>query len=99
MSVVIPWPNFPEWEQQVQLDGVSYRLRGRYNTLSERWTMDILTADKVPIVQGVRLVRGASLLSVHVDPRLPAGDFFVVGDSEPNRENMGQSVFLVYSND
>lgn len=99
MGVVIPWPSAPEWEQQIQLDNVSYRLRGRYNTLSQKWTLDILTADKAPIVHGARIVRGVSLFSMHADPRLPAGDFFVIGDTEPTRENMGTSVFLVYNND
>lgn len=99
MSVIIPWPDFPEWEQQTQLDGVTYILRGRYNTLSMAWCLDILTADKLPIVEGARIVQGVSLFSIHPDPRLPPGDFFVIGNSEPTRDNMGVSVFLVYSND
>jgi hypothetical protein len=95
---IIPWPDFPEWEQQIQLDGVSYRLRGRYNTTSERWTMDILASDKAPIVLGIGIVRGVDLLLYHVDSRLPPGSMVVIGDVEPNRVNMGRSVQLVYDN-
>lgn len=95
---IIPWPDFPEWEQQIQLDGVSYRLRGRYNTTSERWTMDILASDKSPIVLGIGIVRGVDLLLYHVDSRLPPGAMVVVGDVEPNRVNMGRSIQLVYDN-
>ena len=77
---IISFAQAPEWVQEVQLDGKTYRLRARWNTVSERWSMDILTRDKRMILGGIRLVRGQRLLRQHINPLLPPGEFVVMGE-------------------
>lgn len=77
---IITFPNAPEWAQEVQLEGKTYRLRARWNTVAERWSMDILTRDKRLILGGLRLVRGQRLLRQHINPLLPPGEFVVLGE-------------------
>lgn len=71
---VLTFPDAPEWVQEVQLEGRSYRVRARWNTSSAMWSLDMLTRDRTLVVAGVRIVRGAGLLSQFQDPRLPPGD-------------------------
>lgn len=80
---IITFPNAPEWVQETQLDGRSYRLRARWNTTSNRWSLDMLTRDRTLIVAGLRLVRGAGLLFQFQDTRLPAGDLVVYDIGTP----------------
>jgi hypothetical protein len=95
-TLIIPWPDSPEWEQNLRLSGVTYRLRGRYNVVGDRWALDILTADRELIVAGIRMLRGILLTEQHLDPRLPPGDMFLIGEGQPTRTNMGNGVQLVY---
>lgn len=88
--LVIPWQESPEFAQQVQLEGRTYRMRARWNTHGQAWDMDILTAQRELIVAGIRLVGGAGLLAQFRDDRLPPGELLVIG--EPSRD----SVQLVY---
>jgi hypothetical protein len=76
---IINFPTAPEWAQTVQLEGVSYTLRARWNFIAERWSLDILTRDQRLIVGGIRLVRGLRLLRQYADPRLPPGELVILG--------------------
>lgn len=71
---IIKFPDAPEWSQRVKLDGKSYGLRARWNTSSLAWSLDVLTSGGVLIVAGIRVVRGAAMLSQFKDARLPSGD-------------------------
>lgn len=73
----IAFPDAPEWVQSVKLDGSTYKLRARWNTFSEAWSLDVLTKSGTLIVGGLRLVRGQALLIQFNDDDLPPGDFFV----------------------
>lgn len=92
---IINWPNAPEWRQDVQLEGVTYHLVARYNTVRERWTMDIYTKERSLLLGGVAILRGVLLLRQFTITGLPPGDMAVLGD-EPDRDNMGVTSFLVY---
>jgi len=92
------WTQAAEFEQQVTLSGVTYRLDFKFNDEAQRYVMDIYSADRVLLVAGTPLVRGALLLQQIVDERLPDGDLIVFGD-EPTFENMGVSANLYYVTD
>ena len=79
---VITFPDAPEWTQNVKLDGKSYRLRARWNTSSEAWSMDVLTTSKTLLVSGLRMVRGAALIGQFQNDDLPPGDFIVYDTGE-----------------
>lgn len=101
MARVIQFPDAPEWQQSVSLDGRTYTLRARYNVVSEQWSMDILTRNKSLLVGGIRLVRGVRLMSQFNDDRLPPGDFAVIGEGKNGglgcfcfREGRAQLLYL-----
>ena len=71
---ILTFPDAPEWVQEVQLEGRSYRIRARWNTASAKWSLDMMTRDRTLVVAGVRILRGAGLLSQFQDTRLPPGD-------------------------
>ena len=94
----IQWSQLAEFEQQVLLNGTTFRLNFKYNEISGRYIMDIYSADRTLIVSGTPLVRGILLTSQVVDSRLPNGDFVVFGE-EPNFENLGSSSNLYFVTD
>ena len=94
----IQWVKTAEFEQQVLLDGTTYRLNFKYNDISGRYIMDIYSADRTLLLAGVALVRGVLLTRQIVDTRLPVGDFLVYGE-QPTFDNMGVTSNLYYIND
>ena len=95
-AVIIPWQDGIAFQQQVTLDGRLYSLRFRFNSESGHWSMDISDRNREPIVTGIRLVKGQSLLYACRVIGLPRGDFFVVGNGMPTRKNMGDGLQLIY---
>lgn len=94
--LIIPWFDVPAFRMEISLDGTPYVLKMRYNVISGFWSMDILSRDEALIAGSLRLVRGQPLIAQIVNPALPPGDFFLIGDGEPTRENMGVTVDLAY---
>jgi hypothetical protein len=88
MAYKIPWADAPAWIQSVKLDDRLFFLIARYNTESARWNLDILTADKEPIISGIRLEKRVWLLDAYRDDRLPAGDLMIAGQQEPDYQGM-----------
>jgi hypothetical protein len=76
---------------QPLLDGVLYTLRLTFNSRDRRWYLELGTAPGEPIVRGLRITSGTSLLgALDGDPRLPPGQLYVVdarGTSEPPDRN------------
>ena len=93
MARQIPFPAGPSWEQEVQLDGRAYVLRGRWNTRFSAWTLDVLTRDEEPLILGARIVIGIGLLQRAVDERLPAGEILCVNVTGSTRRDPGRDAF------
>lgn len=62
-----------DYTQVTTLDGKDYLLRFMFNDREGKWYMHLHDEDDVPIVQGVKVVPGISLLRKVVDSRRPAG--------------------------
>ena len=93
---IIAWIDNPEWTQQVRLDNVSYILTARYNYVFSYWALDILDASSTMIVSGIKIVKGMSLISQHIDPRLPPGAFLVEGLGPTDYDGMLRNTNLLY---
>lgn len=81
MSIlVIPTiPGRPYYTARTKMDGREYTLRFAWNERAERWSLDILDADEVPLVCSIRLVSNWPLLRYYQwDTRLPPGELMVV---------------------
>lgn len=72
--IVIPTSEtLPNYVQDTALDGRDYRLRFRWNARISRWSLGVYTESEDPIVEGVLLVSGVSLLRKVADARVPPG--------------------------
>lgn len=55
-GVVIPLFNLPYYSYSIALEGASYILQFVYNERTQLYSMNILTADNVPVLMGVGVV-------------------------------------------
>lgn len=89
-----------DYEFRTSLDGTIYTIRTHYNTRMNRWVMDFKTADNIPIVLGIPLLLGTSLLSNYSDDRLPKGLLFLINIESENEEcgmdDLGKNCLLLY---
>lgn len=84
------------YTQGVELDGVKYRLRLRWNYRTRGWYMDLMDAAEVAIVSGRRLSPGSMPVPANV-PNAPPGVFYITGSLDRyDREDLGASFVLVY---
>lgn len=90
----------PAFTFQTDLDGTTYSFKFRYNSRTDRWAFDILTANNEPIVSGVLVVTGTLLLERFSGARLPQGDLFVLNkedeNASPGRDDLQKNVFILY---
>lgn len=96
-------PLLPQTTDQVvnvEIDDTSYILRVLWNERFGYFALTISTADDVPIVSNVKMVKNYPLVGKFKDPLLPFGDFFFVQESgtidRPGYDDMGVSFFLYY---
>ncbi|BBO74394.1 hypothetical protein DSCW_18110 [Desulfosarcina widdelii] len=84
----------------IELDGTVYGFRLRYNTRADAWFLDLLAADETVLLAGRAVRLGVDLLAHYSDAAFPPGRLFVVNFvdtyGEPDRENFGQDVKLIY---
>jgi hypothetical protein len=94
--------DFPCYEFQPELDGVTYTLRVRWNSRESAWYMNISTEDGQIIAAGVKLMLGLPLGSRvrPIDARMPQGLFFLLDTSgqtaEADEADLGGRVKLFY---
>jgi hypothetical protein len=105
MNIIRTRQDIPDTEQQVVLDGVTYRIRLTYRGYLESWYMDFSTQDRTPILTGVRLEPGANLLLLADTQLAPAGMLLVVqtgsigdgtNDGSAVRADLGNGLQLIY---
>ena len=93
-------PNRYDFIQQADLDGSTYSLRFRWNGDSGGWYLDILAADKTPILCGSRLVVNFPIGSRFRDLGLPPGRIFALDTTgqgiDPGEEDLGTRVQVYY---
>ena len=90
----------PAFTFQTDLDSVTYIFKFRYNSRNDRWAFDIQTANGDPIISGIPVLTGTSLLKRFEDDRLPDGGLFVLNkedeDISPGRNDLQENVFILY---
>lgn len=90
----------PAFTFQTDLDGTTYIFKFRYNSRMDRWAFDIMAANEDPIISGIPVLTGTSLLTRFQDDRLPPGDLFVLNKEDetvsPGRNDLQENVFILY---
>jgi hypothetical protein len=69
-------------EQEIELDGVRFRLRANYSSFSDRWYVSIFDLTGTMIVGGLACVPGIDMLRTYQHLAIPAGQLFC---SAPSR--------------
>lgn len=92
--------DFKAYEFQIDLDGIVYTLRFRFNYRMERWVMDIATEAGEDILNGIVLVTGYPLLDQYAYSELPPGRMIAIDVTGQNRDagedDLGNSIKLLY---
>ena len=90
----------PSYQFRTELDSITYTLSIRYNSRMDRWIMDFNTENNSPLVTGIPLLLGTSLLTRFQIQGLPEGDLFLINieneNVEGNRDNFSENVQLFY---
>ena len=90
----------PAFTFKTDLDGTTYTFKFRYNSRLDRWVFDIQTATGDPIISGIPVLTGTSLLKRFEDDRLPEGELFVLNKeneaASPGRNDLQENVFILY---
>lgn len=101
MAILIPTREDPRYSIEIELDGSSFFLDFEWNDRAESWFLDILNADRVMLLAGVRVVVGFPLINRYRDPRLPKGDLTAIvtsgSDLDPKFTDLGDRVQLLYT--
>ena len=97
---IIPFKEPAQWREQIELSGVIYILRFKWNALNQFWSMDVLNGNDEPIVYGVKIVVNWNLLEQYAMTDKPEGDIVcqnIVGGTEKiKREDMSTVAQLLY---
>jgi hypothetical protein len=86
----------PSYRLRCTLSGVEYVFRFDWNGRADRWYLDLLTVDLLPIARGLKLIALYPLLQRSVSPLRPPGDFFVFATRTPGFSDLGRSATLLY---
>lgn len=93
-------PSVPDQAFSVDLDGVGFNLRLRWNTTAAQWFLDLSAADGSPIWSGMGLVSNWPLGIRDRDERRPAGRLMPVDTRRApaaiGLADLGDTVQLVY---
>lgn len=112
MSLRIPTSTaFTDYRQTTTLEGRDYILRFLWNQREGSWFFSLFDADEDPIVEGVKVVVGFSLLRLVTDERRPPGVLLAVDTTapvpdraagekvlalDPGIDELGERVLLLY---
>lgn len=91
-------PTMPRQRFRQTLDSVDYIIQITYNTRTDSYWFSLYKADETPLVTGVHIRPGVSLLRPYRSTDLPAGDLVVVSDTglTPAYGELGDSARIVY---
>ncbi|MFB6373826.1 MAG: hypothetical protein ABEN55_12130 [Bradymonadaceae bacterium] len=89
-------PEVPAFTQDVELDGVEYRMRFEYKQRNGGWYLDLYTATGDPIVLGRRLTpEWSPMFNLFLDDG-PPGILLIRGDDDYDRGDLGSDLVVVY---
>jgi hypothetical protein len=92
---------FPNYQLEVELDGVSFKLDLVFNSRQQTWFFNLLDANAVILRAGIPIVTGFPLLARMVQQSRPVGTLMAVavaGDIDAaTLEQLGLDVLLTYS--
>lgn len=71
-----------DFEEDIDLGGIVFRLRIHYNGRDDSWYVTISDVDDNEIVAGVRLVLDVSLFGQYVSDDLPTGVLLMIDPEE-----------------
>ena len=90
----------PYYEQEVELDGVQFKLQFQYIDRDDAWYMTVLDTNGTLLRAGIKVVLSWSLLRLWASVDAPAGEIISVNQGEisapPTLNQLGAEVLLEY---
>lgn len=90
----------PYYEQEVELDGVEFKLQFQFIDRDDAWYMTVLDTDDVILRAGIKVVLSWSLLRLWAGSEAPAGEIVSVNQgalsAPPTLNQLGAEVLLEY---
>ena len=102
MTLILPTltDGTPWYDFSIDLDSRTSLLEFHWNARDAAWYLSIYDQDENLVLAGRKLVLDFPLLARFLDPRLPAGELFVVDTSAANQPpaltDLGSRVVLLY---
>lgn len=88
------------YEFQIELDGIVYTLKFRFNERMGRWLMDIADSISNELLNGIVLLTNVPLTDDYVVANTPPGRFFCLDKTGQNKDSgaddLGNDIQLVY---
>lgn len=94
--------DLPSYEFQIDLEERIYTIRIQWNDRKERWVMNILTSEGVPVLMGITLLTNVGLIDqyLNISSEMPPGRFFCIDETgagkNPGINDLGNDVKLFY---
>ena len=102
ITVIVPTRgDLANYDQTIELDGVVFGLRFRFNQRDDSWYVSLHDADGRAIRSGIKLIPNYGLLHTLRDAAGPIGDFVVVDvravPSPPTLAELGGTSVFTYT--
>ncbi len=95
-QIVTTYADLPQHLQSLTLGDTQHRLRLSWQDRTNAWYADLLTLSGTPIFLGQRVSTGWALGLGLTPENRPAGELFVRGPPEYDREDLGGTVLVVF---
>lgn len=96
VTIPIPLPGTPLFDERVTLDGVDYVLTFDWHQREERWYLTVADSNGAVITAGIKLVPDWPLYQRETLPNSPKGNFLSTGPLPPDLASFGLRTFLLY---
>jgi hypothetical protein len=96
--IKITIPKDPISSQVVELDGdgQEYTLELKWVSKFQRFYMNIYDIESTPLIEGVKLVKGAPLTLPFLEKTGPQGVFILIGEGDPTRATLSSEAYNLY---
>lgn len=101
-AFIVPLSNdVPFYRFKVDLSGVQFTVRARYNQRMDRWVIDIADPSNNDIINGLKICIRTELFAQYVIPGLPVGSMIAEDNrntvqDQPVRNSFGTTHSLLY---
>lgn len=80
--ITIPFTEFPNFTEDIVLDGVGYRFSFLWSERAQAWTLSIRDLSDAPLLEGIPITLNQDITAQWRHLAIPQGEMWVVDPSE-----------------